>query len=113
MSVLLWTRRNLHERLLCSHQLIIIRGTVLVVAFVSYDTCESFFNQLFCYVTVDGSKKVPIKSSFHTDAFWLPTRTVADSRSSYSPSRGRTKSTWTLTCFPISFFRRNSRASCA
>ena len=67
---------------------------------------------LLCYCgrVKESTNKVKLSP---TDAFWFPTRTVADSRSSYSPSRGRIKSTWTLTCFPISFFRRNSRASCA
>src|SRR6267142_1912138 len=107
--------RELYERLLRGHQLVIIRRTVLIIAFVPHNACKSFLNELFSYVAAGGSgqRLSQTSSLLPTHIPWLPTRMVVDSRSLYSPSRGRIKSTWTRTCFPISFLRRNSRASWA
>ena len=48
--------RELYERLLRSHQLVIIRRTVFVVAFVPHDACKSLLNELFGYVAGDRVK---------------------------------------------------------
>jgi hypothetical protein len=58
MSLLRRRGRELYERLLRGHQLVIIRRTVLIIAFVPHNACKSFLDELFGYVAADGSGRV-------------------------------------------------------
>ncbi len=65
----------MYERLLCSHQLIIIQvNGPRHHTFGSYDTCKSFLDELFGYATVDRSEEIANKAKFSsTDMPWFPT----------------------------------------